>query len=122
MLRGTFKASFIGTMLLLILLTFSAVLTTSTRSDSAQPFISSAEARWQQVVPADSRDGHRPGHSCEEVPSSVIGAANLTKPQEQVLPLICWAGSDAAHATTAPKLQASRKGIPFGVKCRPTDW
>ena len=105
-------------MLLTILLILSIV--TSTRGDSVQPSIFSAEARWQQVVPADSRDDHRHGRSCKEVPFSVMDAANLTEQQEQVIPLICWEDSDKAHAT--PRLQASRKGIPSGVKCRPTDW
>ena len=116
------EASAIVTMLLLILHLFSTLLSASARGDGVQPSVISAEARWQQVVPADSTDGHRHGHCCKQVPSRVIDAANLTEQQEQVVPLICWEGSDTAQATATLKLQASRKGIPVGVKCHPTDW
>ena len=106
-----------------ILIVFLSVLSTEARGDDVhQPSVLSAEARWLQVVPAESRDGHRHGNSCKQVTSKVIENANLTKLQEEVVPLICWDDSDTAHATAAPKLGASRKGIPPGVECHPIEW
>ena len=81
---------------------------------------SSVEARWDQLVPAASRAAQ--SRTCRPPPPGVLRQADLAHQDTELLPLICWDGSDEAAAGVLSALRQTRRGIPSDVQCTPTQW